>query len=69
MTDTAETRALETALLLAGWPPDQQDRIIGDAFQAVMNKHGLNAPTREMLEHGALVYALIAELEQRAGRA
>jgi hypothetical protein len=38
MTDTAETRAMETALLLAGWPPDQQDKIIGDAFQAVMDR-------------------------------
>jgi hypothetical protein len=65
----AETRALETALLLCGWPPDLQDRIIGDAFQAVMDKHGLSAPTREMVEHGARVYMLIAELEQRGGHA
>jgi hypothetical protein len=69
MSDTAETRALETALLLAGWPPDQQDKIIGDAFQAVMDKHKLTAPTREMIEHGALVYALITKLEQQAGHA
>jgi hypothetical protein len=63
----AEARAVETALLLAGWPPDQQDKIIGDAFDAVMRKHGLTQPTREMVEHAARVYALIGEIEQRVG--
>jgi hypothetical protein len=68
MTD-AETRAMETPLLLAGCPPDEQDRIIGWAFDETMRKHQLAQPTREMLEHAARVYALIAELEQRAGHA
>jgi hypothetical protein len=67
MTETAETRAWETALLLAGWPPDQQDKIIGDAFDAAMRKHGLTEPTREMLDHAARVYALIGEIEQMPG--
>jgi hypothetical protein len=68
MTD-AETRAMETALLLAGMAPDEQDRITGWAFDEAMKKHNLTQPTREMLEHGARVYALIAELEQQVGTA
>jgi hypothetical protein len=68
MTD-AQARAMETALLLAGWPPDQQDRVIGDALQRAMRKHGLTAPTREMVEHVVRVCAFIGELERRLGHA
>jgi hypothetical protein len=50
-------------------PPDEQDRVIGWAFDETMRKHGLTMPTPEMIEHGARVYALIAELEQRVGHA
>jgi hypothetical protein len=59
----AETNAWETALLLAGWPAEQQDRIMGDAFEQAMLKWNLTEPTREMLEHSARVYQLIRQIE------